>query len=75
MPSRCRPRRHKIVHLLVSVGSGHADDVAILVVRNRPGISKMLTTEEENEEGALSSVIMFTTLISVIVVEAIVTHY
>jgi pheromone shutdown protein TraB len=74
MPSRCRPRRHKIVHLLVSVGSGHAD-VAILVVRNRPGISKKLTTEEENEEDTLSSVIMFTTSILVIVVEAIVIHY
>ena len=32
----------------VSVGSGHAD-VAVLAVRSRPGISKKLTTEEENE--------------------------
>jgi hypothetical protein len=58
--SRCRPRHHKqsrhicgtvfIPHTssLVSVRSGHTD-VVILAIRSRPGISKKLTTEEENE--------------------------
>jgi hypothetical protein len=48
VPLRCRPPHRKTVHRLVSVGSDHAD-VAILAVRSRPGISKKLTTEEENE--------------------------